>query len=96
MAAGEDPSLWGGFRHAVTRFRLAVQVYGLLLNGERSARQKQSPASAPPKPAAEDGVLQGKQGDTSTAGHFCVWQPLKYPVSNLVHKSLTLAAKTIV
>lgn len=92
----KDPVLLGNFRHAVTRFRLVVQVYGLQLalgpvSGGGGASQLDS--SAWP-----DGIRipQGGQDDAPVKARFCNRLVPEHPVSNLVKKSLLLAGKSLV
>ena len=96
LPGGIDPVLLGNFHHAITRYRLAVQVYGLrvsdnaLLDNEDLANKEIS--------RSQGGISLSKvakEGTLATRG-FCRFPPGNQPVSNLVNKSLVIAANSIV
>jgi A/G-specific adenine glycosylase len=96
LSESGDPVLLGDFRHAVTRFRLVVQVFGLqLAKGPQSAGDGPFPTF---KSQLQDGILipQGGQDDTQMRGRFCNWGSPEHPVSNLVKKGLLVASKSFV
>ena len=72
-----DPTRLGGFRHAITRYRLNVQIYGLRLAEDLPLGKKILAQSADIRPLM--------------AGFWGIPSP-NHPISNLVTKSLSLAA----
>jgi len=96
LPGGQYPALLGNFRHAITRYRLEVQVYGLRLSDTVSldGGDLLLPVISPPR-GGNSVPKAGKEG-TFVAARFCPWPPVDQPVSNLVNKSLVVAAKSIV
>jgi A/G-specific adenine glycosylase len=86
-----DPVLLGKFRHAVTRYRLLVQVYGLRLPGSPPAQG--SPLPGKPNSILISGAAESLTGAEGTLfqARFCRWVDPEQPVSNLVKKSLLVA-----
>jgi A/G-specific adenine glycosylase len=96
LSGSGDPVLLGKFRHAVTRYRLMVQVYGLqLAQGLPSDGDGPYPTS---NSRLKSGILipQVGQDDTQVRGRFCNLRSPEQPVSNLVNKGLLIARKSIV
>ena len=96
VPGGEDPALLGKFRHTITRYRLVVQVYGLRFSGGTFS-DCDDPLQTT-KSASNGGIsvsVGAKDGSLPVA-RFCRWSTLGQPVSNLVNKSLVIAAKSIV
>lgn len=86
-----DPVLLGKFRHAVTRYRLLVQVYGLRLAGSPPA--KGWPLPVEPNFTRKGAVSKVPAGaeESLIPARFCLWPAPELPVSNLVKKSLLVA-----
>ena len=87
----QEPVVLGDFRHAITRYRLRVQVYGLRL-------QDPSPGKArfrtqPSMTSSQSGVLVSGAGTEPRPprARFSPWPVTDQPVSNLVKKSLLVA-----
>jgi len=92
----QDPVLVGKFRHAITRYRLVVQVYGMRLVGGPALNFEDSLQSAITWSKGGISVTEeGKEG-THPTGRFWPWPVSGQPVSNLVKKSLVIAGKGIV
>jgi hypothetical protein len=96
LPGGNDPILLGNFHHAITRYRLVVQVYGLRVSDNTSLDSGDLAQNAIPRPNSGISVSNGgKEGTLATPG-FRRFPPINQPVSNLVNKSLVMAANSIV
>ncbi|MCK9995988.1 MAG: A/G-specific adenine glycosylase [Candidatus Krumholzibacteria bacterium] len=96
LPGGNDPVLLGSFRHAITRYRLVVQVYGLRLPSNVFLDRKDVFQMTISRPEGGISVSKGgKQGTLAGTG-FYRWPSTKQPVSKLVNKSLVIAANSIV
>ncbi len=96
LPRGVDPVLLGNFRHAITRYRLVVQVYGLRFSAKVPLDCRDFFQTA--KSLPEGGISvskEEKEGTLSGAG-FYRWPSTNQPVSKLVNKSLVIAANSIV
>jgi A/G-specific adenine glycosylase len=93
---GEDPALLGKFRHAITRYRLVVQVYGLRLSGGLPPDGDDTLQSKKSRLQDRDLGFEGAKDVMPPPPRFHRWPPLNQPVSNLVKKSLVISEKTIV
>lgn len=87
-----DPVLLGKFLHAVTRYRLLVQVYGLRLPGSPPAQGRPLPVE-PIFFMKKDVASKTPAGNEETLfrARLCRWPAPELPVSNLVKKSLLVA-----
>ncbi len=96
LPGGNDPILLGNFHHAITRYRLVVQVYGLRVSDNTSLDSEDLAQNAIPLPNSGISVSnEGKEGTLATPG-FRRFPSINQPVSNLVNKSLVMAANSIV
>lgn len=91
VAIKEEPVLVGSFRHAITKYRLTVRVYGLRL-GEDScagaAPERPGPLAGDKWPVKFGSEVSG--ADPDPLARFCRWPEPRQPVSNLVNKGMAL------
>ncbi len=91
-----DPVLLGSFRHSITRYRLVVQVYGLRLPDTRP--HVMDILVTPTNPQARDGESLGDSAANMKplrGGLLSIPSPI-HPISNMVAKSLRMAANSSV
>ena len=94
LPAGRDPRPLGTFRHAITRYRLGVEVHGLRLP---DALRVRTGGASGDRGIEELGVDSTSSGPWEVGSAGAVFGPLPgldLPVSNLVRKGLSLAAKS--
>ena len=91
-----DPVLLGSFRHAITRYRLVVMVYGLRLADTLPHMGEIS--LAPQKPQSRSGEFDESPafGTKPMGARFFSIPSPNHPISNLVAKSLRLASDSSV
>jgi len=92
----EDPVLLGSFRHAITRYRLMVYVYRLRLAEARThGCENAVDVSKPQFQSGEFAKSIPPVLNSMRAGFLSIPSP-NHPISNLVAKSLRLAANSSV
>lgn len=92
----EDPVLLGSFRHAITRYRLMVYVYRLRLAEARThGCENTVDVSKPQFQSGEFAKSIPPVLNSMRAGFLSIPSP-NHPISNLVAKSLRLAANSSV
>ena len=91
-----DPILLGRFRHAITKYRLVVQVYGLRLADALPLRGEI--LNEPAKPQSRSGEFSGASpaGTKPLQAGFLSIPSSNHPISNLVAKSLRLVSNSSV
>ncbi len=96
LPGGNEPALLGNFRHAITRYRLVVQVYGLRLPANGSLDSKDLLETSISPPGGGNSVSTGGKEGTFAGPGFYRWPSINQPVSKMVNKSLVIAANSIV
>ena len=96
LPGGSDPVLLGNFHHAITRYRLVVQVYGLRVSDNAFLDNGDLDQCTISRPQGGISLSKEGKGGTLTTHGFCRFPSVNQPVSNLVNKSLVMAANSIV
>jgi A/G-specific adenine glycosylase len=96
LPGGIDPSLLGKFHHAITRYRLVVQVYGLRVSHKEQLDSEDLVKSLISRPQGGVSLSKEEKRGTLATARFCRLPSINQPVSNLVNKSLIISANSIV
>ena len=96
LPGGNDPVPLGKFHHAITRYRLVVQVYGLRVPDHAPVEGEYLDRNTISRPKGGISLTKEKKESRLASGRFTSFPSAKQPVSNLVNKSLVIAANSIV
>jgi len=96
LHGGSDLFLLGNYHHGITRYRLVVQVYGLRVSDNACLDNEDLAQCTISR--SQGGISLSKEGNggTHATPGFSRFPSVSQPVSNLVNKSLVIAANSIV